>query len=102
MIETVIRKRIEILADQPLVGRVTNAIDEVGISGWTILPVTSGSGREGRWREERITGADKVLVLTIASAEKASSLAGRLAPILTSHGFLLTMWDVEVIRGERF
>jgi hypothetical protein len=43
-----------------------------------------------------------VLVLTIASAEKAGALAERLAPILTSHGFLLTMWDVEVIRGERF
>ena len=25
-----------------------------------------------------------------------------LAPILTSHSLLLTMWDVEVIRGERF
>lgn len=102
MIETVIRKRIEILADQPLVNRVTQAIDETGITGWTILPVTAGSGREGRWREERVTGADKVLVLTVASQEKAALLADRLAPILTSHGFLLTMWDVEVIRGERF
>lgn len=102
MIETVIRKRIEILADQPLVNRVTQAIDETGITGWTILPVTAGSGRDGRWREERVTGADKVLVLTVASQEKAASLAERLAPILTSHGFLLTMWDVEVIRGERF
>ncbi len=102
MIETVIRKRIEILADQPLVNRVTRAIDETGITGWTILPVTAGSGRDGRWREERVTGADKVLVLTVASQEKAASLAERLAPILTSHGFLLTMWDVEVIRGERF
>lgn len=102
MIETVIRKRIEILADRPLVKRVTQAIDEAEISGWTILPVTAGSGREGRWREERVTGADKVLVLTIASADKATALTERLAPILTSHGFLLTMWDVQVVRGERF
>ena len=75
MIETVIRKRIEILADTPLVRRVTQAIDATGISGWTILPVASGCGRDGRWREDSVTGTDKSLVLTIASAEKASLLA---------------------------
>ena len=102
MIETVIRKRIEILADQAQVKGVTSIIDEVGITGWTVLPVTSGKGREGRWREDRVMGTDKNLVVTIASQENANALAEALAPILTSHGFLLTMWDVEVIRGERF
>ena len=102
MIETVIRKRIEILADTPLVRLVTRAIDEAGITGWTVLPVTSGRGHDGPWREERVTGADKSLVLTIASEEKAQALAEALAPILTSHSLLLTMWNVDVIRGERF
>lgn len=102
MIETVIRKRIEILTDQPLVARVTAAIDEAGITGWTIVPVNAGKGRDGRWREERLTGTDKVIVLTIAPAAKADALTQALAPILTSHGLLLSMWDVEVIRGERF
>ena len=102
MIETVIRKRIEILVDSALVRRVTDAIDKAQITGWTVLPVTSGSGRHGRWREERVMGTDKSLVLTIASVEKAEALVDVLAPMLTSHGLLLTMWDVEVIRGERF
>ncbi len=102
MIETVIRKRIEILADSALVKRVTDAIDRAGITGWTITPVQSGKGRDGRWREERVMGTDKVIVLTIAPAEKAQALAEDIAPILNSHGFLLSMWDVEVIRGERF
>lgn len=102
MIETVIRKRIEILVDTPLLKSVTTMIDEAGITGWSVVPVTSGRGRDGPWKEERIMGTDKSLVLTIAAAEKARALAERLAPILTSHGMLLTMWDVEVIRGERF
>ncbi len=102
MNETVVRKRIEILVDSPLVRRVTAAIEAAGISGWSVLPVTSGRGREGRWHEERVIGVDKSLVLSIASPEKAAALAEALAPILTSHGLLLTMWDVEVIRGERF
>ncbi|MFZ9395234.1 MAG: P-II family nitrogen regulator [Erythrobacter sp.] len=102
MIETVTRKRIEILTDGALVKRITDAIDRAEITGWTVTPVTSGKGREGRWREERVMGTDKVLVLTIAPEDKAMRLAEDLAPILTSHGLLLSMWDVQVIRGERF
>ena len=102
MIETVIRKRIEILADNALTPRVTRAIDRAGITGWTVLPVSSGKGRDGRWREERVMGTDKVVILTIAPEDKARTLAEDLSSILTSHGLLLTMWDVEVIRGDRF
>ena len=102
MIETVIRKRIEILVDMPLVRLVTAAIERCEITGWTVLPVTSGRGRDGPWQEERVTGSDKSLVLTIASQARATRLAEELAPLLNSHGLLLTMWDVEVIRGERF
>ena len=102
MIETVIRKRVEILADKALQKTVTDAIDKVGITGWTIVPVTEGKGRDGRWREERVMGTDKVFVLTIAAPDKAQTLAEEIAPMLTKFGFVLSMWDVEVIRGERF
>ena len=102
MVQTVIRKRIEILADTPLVRRVTAAIEAAGISGWTVLPVTSGRGHDGAWHEELVTGTDKSLILSIAPADKAAALMESLGSILTSHGLLLTMWDVEVIRGERF
>ena len=102
MVETVIRKRIEILADTAQVRRVTSAIDSAGITGWTILPVSAGKGRDGLWHEEYVTGTDKSLVLTVASQDRAAALADALAPLLSSHGLLLTMWDVEVIRGDRF
>ncbi len=102
MIETVTRKRIEILTDKALQKRVTDAIEKVGITGWTIIPVSSGKGREGVWREESVMGTDKVFVLSIAADDKAQTLAEELAPMLTKFGFLLTMWDVQVIRGERF
>lgn len=102
MIETVIRKRIEILTDTALLKRVTDAIDRVDITGWTVTPVSSGKGRDGKWREERVMGTDKVLVLTIAAEDKAMALAEDLAPVLTKYGFILSMWDIQVIRGERF
>ena len=99
MIETVTRKRIEILTDKAFVPRLTAEIDQAGIMGWTIVPVSSG---DGEWREESVMGTDKVFVLSIASQERAERLAEALAPLSTTLGFLLLMWDVEVIRGERF
>ncbi|MEO0690742.1 MAG: transcriptional regulator [Pseudomonadota bacterium] len=102
MIETVTRKRIEILTDKAYVPRLTAAIDRAGITGWTIVPVSSGKGRDGEWREESVMGTNKVFVLSIASEESAEALAEELAPLSTTLGFLLLMWDVEVIRGERF
>jgi nitrogen regulatory protein PII len=102
MLETVTRKRIEILTDKAIVRLVTDAIDAAGITGWTVTPVKSGKGRDGHWREERVMGTDKVFVLTVAAQKRAMDLAEKLAPDLSTYGFLLTMWDVEVIRGERF
>ncbi|MEM6856281.1 MAG: transcriptional regulator [Pseudomonadota bacterium] len=100
MIETVSRKQIEIVTDKAFVPRLTDAIDRAGITGWTIVPVSSGKGREGHWREESVMGTDQVFVLSIASQERAETLAEELAPMSTTLGFLPTMWDVEVIRAN--
>lgn len=100
--ETVQRKRIEILADEPLVRLVTDAIDRAGIFGWNVLAVKAGKGDEGLWQEEPLTGADKDLVVAVTTAEKAERLVDELAPILTSHRLTLVISDVQVIRGNRF
>jgi hypothetical protein len=103
MIETVTRKRLEILIDRPLAPRLIQAAAEAGVSGYTLIPVQSGSGRHGAWRDDPISGAEaKTIFLTIASAEKAERLVELLAPHLDSYGMLLTVSDVQVVRGERF
>ena len=101
--DTVIRKRIEILTDAPLVPRIAAACEVAGISGHTVIAALSGRGRSGNWSEDRLSGAQsKVIVLAIASAEKADSLLDALAPVLDSHRLLVSVGDVAVIRGERF
>ena len=102
MVETVTRKRIEILVDVPLKDRVTQEIDKAGITGWTVLPVQSGRGHEGDWNEDHITGSDKVFVITICNEAKAFMLRDALAPILSSHSLLFIMSDIQVVRGEHF
>jgi PII-like signaling protein len=101
--DTVIRKRIEILTDAPLVPRIAAACEVAGISGHTVIPALSGRGRSGKWSEDRLSGAQsKVIVLAIASPERADALLEALAPVLDSHRLLVSVGDVAVIRGERF
>jgi PII-like signaling protein len=103
MIRTFTRKRIEILLDTPHATIVIQAAADCGIDGYTLIPVQSGAGRGGAWREDRVSGAQtKAIFITIANEEKADRLAEALAPILETHGMLLTMADVQVLRPERF
>ena len=99
---TVLRKRIEILADAPLLPRLLVALEECGIDGHTVLPASSGAGRTGRWSEDRLTGTSKLLLVAIASDAHAAALVDRLAPLLDSHRLLLTLSAIEVVRGDRF
>jgi hypothetical protein len=92
MIQTVSRKRIEILVDTPLVPRVVAQLKAVDISGCA-----------GAWQQDDVTGASaKTIVLAIASDAKTSGLIEAIAPLLDSYGMLLTIGDVQVVRGERF
>lgn len=100
--QTIIRKRIEILADAPLERLVTDAIEEAGIIGWSIIALAGGKGHHGEWRGDSLIVTDKSLIVTIAPEAKAHVLAEKLAPLLTSHKMLFSMWNVEVIRGEHF
>jgi hypothetical protein len=103
MITTFTRKRVEILIDAPLAPRLIQAAADAGIAGYTLIPVQSGAGRGGAWRDDHVSGATtKTIFLTIASEEKAGRFVDMLAPHLGDYGMLLTLSDVEVIRGERF
>lgn len=103
MTQTFTRKRVEILVDSPLAQRLVDFAAEAGIAGYTLIPVQSGSGHGGAWRDDHVSGAQsKTIFLTIASQEKADRFVDLLAPILSDYGMLLTLSDVEVVRGDRF
>ena len=103
MVDTVNRKRIEILSDTPLLPRVIDIIKAVDISGWSVIHVDSGGGRDGSWQHDDVTGAAaKSIVLAIANEEKAQALVDAIEPILESHRLLLTVGNVQVVRGDKF
>lgn len=101
--DTVTKKRIEIIADAPLVPRIAAACRSAGVGGWSIVPLLGGHGRSGDWTEDRLTGAaSKVMLVAIAGEAVAARLVDALGPVLDSHRLLLAVSDVAVVRGGRF
>lgn len=103
MIELVKRKRIEVVADAPLCAWLSQSAAEVGIDHHSLMPLSSGAGQGGVWRDEDVSGAvSKKLFVAIAREDKATAFLHAIAPHLDAYGLLVTLGDVEVVRGERF
>ncbi len=103
MASDVQRRKVEVLVDAPLVRRVVALAEAAGVSGYTLLPTLGGAGRGGRWSDDQVTGAQaKVVFVTVTTDEKAAVLAEALAPLLDSHGLLLMVSAVGVVRGAKF
>lgn len=97
------RTKIEILVDAPLAPTAIDVLKRVGVTGYTLFPASGGAGHGGRWSEDQVTRADsKIMILTIASAEKAETVVAALEPLLDSHGIIIMRSIVHVVRGDKF
>lgn len=98
------KKRLEIIAELPLSHRVTDMLEEAGVSGYTVLPVLAGRGQGGKWSREGMVGraGQMVMVMVTTSPEKASELLDMLAPKLEDQGMVISLSDVEVVRNTHF
>jgi hypothetical protein len=103
MTDTIHRRRIEVLADEPLIPGIVKLAGDAGITNYTLLPTLGGAGAHGRWRDDQLSGATaKVMLLIITGAEHADAFIDRLAPLLESHHLMLLSSDVEVVRSAKF
>ncbi len=103
MTTTTHRRRIEVLADEPLISVIVRLAAEAGIGHYTLLPTLGGAGAHGRWRDDQLSGATaKVMFLAITSRDHADAFIDRLAPLLESHHLMLMSSDVEVVRSGKF
>ncbi len=103
MSETVMRRRIEVLADEPLIPAIERLAASAGIEHYTLLPTQGGMGHSGRWRDDQISGATaKVMFMAVTTEGGAERLTELLSPLLAAHHLMLLISNVEVIRGRRF
>lgn len=97
------RRRIEILADAPVMPAVIETAARAGIDHYTLLPLLAGRGHSGAWSDDQLTGAlAKQMLLIVCGAERADAFVVALQPLLDSHGLMLVLSNVDVVRGERY
>ncbi len=97
------RKRIEIVVEAVQAEQVTNLLDSLGATGWTVLPVTVGRGRTGIRRSGVPGGVfDNVVILCITSAEVVARVVARQEELLGARPAIVTISDCEVLRPDHF
>lgn len=96
-------RRIEVLADEPLIPALERLAGQAGIHNYTLLPTLGGMGQHGRWRDDQVSGATaKIMLLAVTSPDRAEQLVELITPLLEPHRLLLLISDVDVVRGPQF
>jgi hypothetical protein len=103
MTEMTRMRRVEVLADEPLIPALERLAGQAGIHNYTLLPTLGGMGQHGRWRDDQVSGATaKIMLLAITTPAKADKLVDLIGPLLEPHRLLLLLSDVEVVRARQF
>ena len=96
-------KRVEIIIEAPMEGRLTDALAAAGVTGFTVLPVLGGSGRSGHWtREGQVGRSGMVAVVCLVAPERLDALLDAAFAVVQRHIGVVSVSDVQVIRPMRF
>lgn len=96
-------KRVEIVIEKPLEGRLTDALNTAGVTGYTVVPVRGGSGRSGPWTGEgQIGRAGMVMVICLIKPERLDPLLEAAFAVVERHIGVVSVSDTLVLRAELF
>ncbi len=97
-------KRVEIIIEAMMERRLTEALSAAGVTGYTVLPVSGGSGRSGEWTREGQVGraGGMVAVICLVRPERLDPLLEAAFAVVERHIGVVSVTDAQVIRAERF
>lgn len=97
-------KRVEIIIEAVMERQLTDALNETGVTGYTVLPVSGGSGRSGQWSREGQVGraGGMVAVVCLIRPERLDGLLEAAFAVVERHIGVVSVTDTQVLRAERF
>ena len=102
--QTFPKKRIEIVVEAPVLGRLLQTLDDLAVTGYTVTPALAGRGLEGSWRRDGLVGeaGRMVVVFCILDASRVDAVLGPVFKLISRQIGIVTVSDVQVIRPEHF
>lgn len=98
------KKRIEIVVEAPVLGRLLTVLDDLAVTGYTVMPALAGRGREGSWRREgQVSDTGRMMVVfCIVDAQRVDAVLEPVFKLVSRQIGIVTVSDVAVIRPEHF
>jgi PII-like signaling protein len=98
------KKRIEIMVEAPLLTRAIAVLDELKVSGYTVLPALAGRGKDGSWHRDGLVGrvGSVVQIFCIVDESRVDEILEPLFKLISRQIGIVTVSDVQVIRPEHF
>lgn len=102
--QTFPKKRLEIVIETPARRGLLALLEQLGVTGYTVLDAAAGSGRHGAWDEAgQVSSAQGMaLVICIVDPAGADRALEAISAYIEARIAIVTISDVEVLRGERF
>jgi PII-like signaling protein len=102
--QTYPKKRIDIVVEAPVAKRLLETLDDLGVSGYTVVPALAGRGRDGSWQRDGLVGdaGRMVLVFCILDAGREDIVLDRIFRLVTRQIGIVTVSDVSVVRPDHF
>ncbi|WP_439599347.1 P-II family nitrogen regulator [Falsiroseomonas sp.] len=97
------RKRIEIVVERVRAAEVTDLLDRLGATGWTMLPVLAGRGRQGLRQGGDLSGVlDNVVILCITGEAVVARVMEAREELLGARPAIVSITDCTVLRADHF
>jgi PII-like signaling protein len=93
-------KRIEIVIEQPLQGRMAQLLKDLGAPGYTLIRRASGMGDRGLRRADDPTGSEtnSVFIIACDEPETVTRIIEGIRPVLSESGGMCVVADAEWVR----
>lgn len=97
------KRKIEIVAEAPVMRRLTDMVSRAGATGYTLLPAILGHGRAGDLTSSPLSEAEAAqMLLVVADASLAAEIVTEAHRLLTDFPHMILVSDVAVVRGDDY
>lgn len=104
MVETHVKKRIEIIVEAPALARLLDRLDREAVTGYTVVPALAGRGKDGSWSREGLAGeaGRMLMVICITDPSRSDAVLASVFQVVSRQIGIVSVSTVEVIRNDHF